>query len=268
MIRQLITFGKKRRVYFVFHSGQSNAVAVNEAGDIGADPAWTDPEPLIQIQYEGTLAAHTAPSWADMELYVNTADYSYNGNAWGAEQTLMRALQAHANDVVYIIKIAIGGIPISKWLPNPSGADYEKMYTRMHALLSWAISTFDLTQVEIIPLMLWQQGESDELLGRSTADYQFNMENVLLDVRSIHRVFKHMPCIATLLSPEQTYLGSGYTTINDAFLNIEAIDPLFATIDTQTLDGGINADAIHFNDTKKMAMGTAVFELAVSKGWI
>ena len=215
-------------------AGQSNMAG--RADDLGLPAALQLPQDDVLFYYGSSLTTLRPGSGTD----------------FGPEITFGRTVaDACSTDTFALIKHGTSGTSLSgDWDPS-GGATYtafrNKVTDGMAALTSAGY------EPEIVG-MLWTQGERDAKLGRTTPQYEADLNEFIADMRTNYG--SGLPFYLSRLSSGQTDISAaGLTAIRTAQANVTAADSRAFMIDT---DGfGLLGDNLHFNASGQQDLGNA-----------
>ena len=175
-----------------------------------------------------------------------------SGSAFGPEVTFGRTVaDAVPSDTFCLIKSAASGTSLaSSWDPT-TGATYTAFRNKVSDGLA-ALSAAGHTH-EIVG-MLWTQGERDAKDNVTTAQYEFDLNEFIADIRT--RYGANLPFFLSRLSSGQTNLTNAQLTeIRAAQENVAASDPKAWMIDTDAM--ALQGDNLHFTAAGQIALGEA-----------
>lgn len=236
--------------------GQSNMVGMGNPNLPVAQP-FSAPLPDVRL-YFGSSSA-TAPPLAYQ--WIDLAPGS--GNQFGPELSFGHTLNP-ADPIANcaLIKHARGGSNVSAdWNPTVQNNVYADFRTTVDAALQ---KLTDMGDTYDIVGMLWTQGIRDGKDGRSSTEYQTDLERLIADVRLNYRT--DLPVFISRLSINMTGAGlppptggrggelGGLANIRLGQENVVANDPLAFLIDTD--DFGVG-DQSHFNTSGQIDLGKA-----------
>lgn len=118
------------------------------------------------------VSAFDLTRWRRADDPQPIADQS-GGSPWPA---LGDALAAELGVPIGFASVGWGGTSVDEWLPGAAGPDSQPLYNRLQA----AVEAFGSDGVRAV---LWHQGESDNILNTSTADYRQRLESVIAQSR-------------------------------------------------------------------------------------
>ncbi len=173
------------------------------------------------------------------------------GSPYGPEVTFGRTIAdglPHENFA--LIKFSQGGTHLyGDWDPITGS-----VYNKFKAIVGFGLEA--LTKAghtyEIVG-MLWTQGERDAAHGRTTAEYEADLNDFIADIRS--RYGAHVSFFISRLSILQTGREPGLHDIRAAQENVAASDSNAYLIDTDSFQ--IAGDDIHFTGTGLVSLGNA-----------
>lgn len=175
----------------------------------------------------------------------------------GCGRTFGRLLRAFAPDVdVGLVPTAVGGTPISAWLPG--GIDpYDKAnHPYDDAIKRARVAQQDGKFVAI----LWHQGEADASLG--TPDYEAKLQRVVENFRRDLGLGVDVPFIAGTLASFHGDLypkiEAGVPAIDAALEHLAETMPGFGLISTKGLPD--RGDGLHFSAEAQHTLGERYFE--------
>lgn len=171
------------------------------------------------------------------------------GNNFGPEISFGRTIaDGRPYERFCLIKFAEGGTNLhTNWDPTSGSVYTEFRRTVTYGLeaLTKAGHTYEIVG------MLWTQGENDVQDGRTTAQYEADLNEFIADVRT--RYGASVKFFISRLSDNQTW--SDITQVRTAQDNVAAGDPLSYLIDTDGFD--MRGDNLHFEETGYVAIGEA-----------
>ncbi len=175
-----------------------------------------------------------------------------SGRDFGPEVTFGRTVaDEFPTETFALIKYASGGSDLhTDWDPS-GGGQYNAFRSKVTGGLAALVSnSYD---PEIVG-MLWTQGERDAKTGRSTAQYEVDLNEFIADMRVNYG--SDLPFFLSRLSSGQTNIpAAGLTEIRTAQANVAASDAFSYMIDT---DGfGLKGDNLHFDAAGQIALGEA-----------
>ena len=175
-----------------------------------------------------------------------------SGRDFGPELQFGRTIaDKFASDNFALIKHAVGGTDLhTDWDPS-GGETYGEFRDTVKdglAALTDAGHTYEIVG------MLWTQGERDGKDGRTTAQYEADLNAFIGDVRA--RYGEDLPFFLSRLSSGQTDVpANGLAQIRAAQNNVAANDSNAYLIDT---DGfGLKGDDLHFDAAGQVKLGQA-----------
>jgi hypothetical protein len=212
--------------------GQSNMEGNNAM--VGQLPAYLQAPQENVLYYYGTT-------------FTNLQ--SGGGNNFGPEISFGWEIEnARPYETYCLIKHAQGGTNIQNDWDPVTGNTYRKFRT----VVSYGLDA--LTKAghtyEIVG-MLWTQGERDALNGRTTAQYEADLNEFIADIRS--RYGADLPFFISRLSVQQT--ARDISQIRPAQENVAANDPNAYLIDTDSFE--LRSDDLHFEETGFVDVGEA-----------
>jgi hypothetical protein len=226
--------------YKVFLLGGQSNMQGNNALINQLPPALQPPQDDVLL-YSGTNSAAFFGS-----LQVGA------GNNFGPEISFGRTIaDGRPYDRFCLIKFAQGATNLhSNWDPA-SGS----VYTEFNRTVTYGLEA--LTKAghtyEIVG-MLWTQGENDVQDGRTTAQYEADLNEFIADIRT--RYGSGVKFFISRLSDNQTWRpASEINEIRTAQDNVAAADPLSYLIDTDGFE--MRNDNLHFEETGYVAIGEA-----------
>ncbi|MFN3168052.1 MAG: sialate O-acetylesterase, partial [Phycisphaeraceae bacterium] len=175
-----------------------------------------------------------------------------SGTDFGPEITFGRSIADEmAGDAFGLIKYGVGGTDLhNDWDPATGGTynTFRNIVTNGLNALAGAGHTYEIVG------MLWTQGERDAKTNRTTAQYEFDLNEFIADIRTNYGA--DLPFLLSRLSSGQTNINpTQLSSIRTAQQNVADNDPLAFMIDT---DGfGIKGDNLHFNAAGQIALGEA-----------
>ncbi|MGB0372717.1 MAG: sialate O-acetylesterase [Opitutales bacterium] len=235
--------------------GQSNMLGWNNPDASELPPELANPQTDVRFYYN-TTDSHTLYDHDNRSTWINLRPGSgkgfENGNeSFGPEIAFGRAIADAAPDKKFaLIKYAVGGTRLheSHWDPV-TGNLYPLFNDTVTAALA-ALTADGHTYT--ISGMLWTQGEADAGDGRTTAQYEFDLNELIADVR--FRYGANLPFFVSRLSDTQTSVpAEGRNEIRAAQENVAAADPNAFLIDTD----GMQTDGLHFGTVGNQQLGTA-----------
>ncbi|MCH7229101.1 Ig-like domain-containing protein, partial [Haloferula sp. A504] len=173
------------------------------------------------------------------------------GSSYGPEISFGRAIaDGRPYEDFALIKFSKGGTHLyGDWDPT-TGYAYNRLKTTVGfglEALTKAGHTYEVVG------MLWTQGERDAANGRTTAEYEADLNEFIADIRA--RYGADVAFFISRLSILQTGREPGLHDIRAAQDNVAAADPNAYLIDTDSFD--ISGDNIHFTGTGLVALGNA-----------
>ncbi len=166
-------------VDLVILAGQSNMVG--QANTTATIPGTNPADSLVPFYYDVT---NTDASFADTsgQTFGNLKPWRFNAssNRFGPEISLGRDLVNLAGLNPALIKIAIGGSDIARWLP-PTPVDYTKL---VNAVSDGIIELQLAGHTVNLMGMVWLQGESDVISSVRADAYASNLSNFVHSFRS------------------------------------------------------------------------------------
>ncbi|MDT8389966.1 MAG: sialate O-acetylesterase [Lentisphaeria bacterium] len=159
---------------------------------------------------------------------------------------------AFATENFALIKYGNGGTSlVDEWDPN-TGGEYSTFISTVTAGLT-ALENGGSNTTEIVG-MLWTQGERDAVEGRTTTQYETDLNEFIAAIRGNYGA--GLPFFLSRLSSGQTSLNTtSLNAIRAAQDLVAAGDPNAYLIDT---DGfSIAADNLHFDADGQQALGSA-----------
>jgi hypothetical protein len=178
-----------------------------------------------------------------------------SGQDFGPEITFGRTIaDALPGESFALIKHGSSGTSLAgDWDPTSGGTytAFRNTVTNGLAVLADAGHTTEIVG------MLWTQGERDAKTGRTTAQYQADLDEFIADVRT--RYGAGLPFFLSRLSALQTDMTpTQLGEIRTAQDNVAALDASAYLIDTDGM--GIKTDNLHFDASGQMALGEAFGE--------
>ena len=180
-----------------------------------------------------------------------------SGTDFGPEITFGRTIaDALPDENFALIKYAVGGTSLhTDWDPV-TGPRYSSFQNTVAAGLTALTTGANAGNTYEIVGMLWTQGERDAKDGRTTSEYEADLNGLIAAVRSDYGDADDLPLFFSRLSDGQTDISSGQLiAIRAAQGNVAAGDAEAYLVDT---DGfGLNSGALHFNAAGQIALGQA-----------
>lgn len=175
-----------------------------------------------------------------------------SGSDFGPEITFGRTVaDGQPTNNFALIKYAVGGTDLNNdWDPTSVGTytSFRNTVTNGLTALTNAGHTYEITG------MLWTQGERDAKTGRTTAQYEADLNEFIGDIRT--RYGADLPFFISRLSINQTNITSAQLgEIRPAQDNVAATDPSAFLIDTDAM--GLKSDNLHFDAAGQIALGEA-----------
>ncbi|MEM9345947.1 MAG: sialate O-acetylesterase [Planctomycetota bacterium] len=223
-------------VKVILLGGQSNMDGRGGSG--GLPQALKSPQNDVRFYYRGNPSLTTLRPGS--------------GDDFGPEVQFGRNVaDEFSSDNFALIKHAVGGTDLdTDWAPN-NGGTYNAFRNTVNAGLT---ALTDAGHTYEIVGMLWAQGETDAKDGRTTAQYEADLNAFIGDIRT--RYGEDLPFFLSRLSSGQTDVpANGLTQIRAAQNNVAANDSNAYLIDT---DGfGLKDDDLHFNAAGQVELGEA-----------
>ena len=215
---------------------------------------------------------------AGIEYYYDFVDSASNNsgnafvplapinNTFGPEMTMGRALVQSGISNLAIVKTSNGGTSIfntTQWAP---GGDSTSLYNQFITTTTNAMTAIT-TRGDTINLLgiAWQQGERDATTGRTTAEYQAQLNTFIASVRSdlntavpgagfdtLKFFIGGVPNVADGVNGQS---ASAYSSIRAAQVDVANADPRSVFIDTSSF--GLASDNLHFDAPGQIALGNA-----------
>ena len=182
-----------------------------------------------------------------------------SGQDFGPEVTFGRTIaDTFPAESFGLIKYGVGGTDLNNDWDPATGTTYTSFRNTVSNGLT-ALTNAGHTY-EIVG-MLWTQGERDAKTGRTTAQYEADLNEFIADIRT--RYGTDLPFFISRLSSGQTNMSASQLgAIRPAQENVAANDPHAYLIDT---DGfGIKSDNLHFDADGQIALGEAFAQSYVS----
>lgn len=247
-------------IYLAVFAGQSNSLGYGMS-------AATLPAPLQGANLGQTYiwgGSYGAPYWGVMQPGVNTGNENAPG-AWGEEvQFAYDFRQAHPDDVLLIVKVALGSTTLAAgpdldWAPGS-----HELFDLTTANINRARAAFMAAQGVEAPrpsVVFWGQGESDAGTQEGAAAYHDNLEDFLAHVRSD---WMHDPAGKVVASriTDSPWLNHNLA-VRQAQWQVDQEDANLVTYKTIGFD--MQPDLIHFDAGGHIARGHA--DYAAFDGW-
>lgn len=176
----------------------------------------------------------------------------------GPGRTFARLLRESCPDCeVGIIPAAIGGTPVSAWLPG--GTDpADQSYHPYDKAIEFA--RFAMQEGEIVAI-LWHQGEGDANLG--TPDY---LEKLRTVIENFRRDLSLSPQVPFIMGTLASFYGDVYPTITAGLAKVDsAMAAIAADTDytgvVSTKDLSHRGDNLHFSGEAQHTLGERYFRM-------
>lgn len=253
-------------VDLVILAGQSNMVG--QANTTATLPGTDAADSQVAFYYDVT---NTAGSFSDNsgQTFGTLTPWQFNASTQriGPEMSLGRDLVNIGNLNPAIVKVAIGGSNIARWLPGPPP---EIDYTELKLAVSDGINEILLAGDTVNLLgMVWLQGESDVINSSRASAYAANLDSVINGFRSeMNTVFPTMgfsDMHTFLVEPADWKNGSnpGIATqsnidlVHDALQNFATADPNASYIPTDDFTQ-FGDGLIHFGAADQITLGSRI----------
>jgi hypothetical protein len=242
-------------IYLAIFAGQSNALGFGMS-------AATLPSPLQSADLGQTYiwgANYGVRYWGAMQAGVNTGN-SDAPQAWGPEvQFAYDFRQAHPNDVLLIVKVALGSTGLAA---DPAELDWSpsthELFDLTTANINRARAAFTAAQGTEAPLpsvVFWMQGEADAGTQASAGAYRDNLTDFLAHVRSD---WMHDPA-GKVVAPRITdspWLNHNLTVRQAQWLVDQEDDNL---VTFKTIGFEMQPDLIHYGPDGYTAIGSGYY---------
>jgi hypothetical protein len=179
-------------------SGQSNALGQDISGEYlkNLPSDFRGLQDSILVWRNGNyVAIPEIEKFEKMLVSLNSRDKIYNDSLgpyyniteWGIEQKWLHESKQYLKQKTYLIKSAVGALPISNW-----NASSDPMYLE---LKNWILNVEKYFSIDSIPVnfrgLVWMQGEADV----SNTNYYSDLKILMYNIRNISPRLKNLPII-------------------------------------------------------------------------
>jgi hypothetical protein len=240
-------------------AGQSNALNWHAAAArLPPDPA--DARVLFYFETGAPPSRQATPAinstsagqWTVLQPQHQNPFVKYERDFFGPEITLARRLQVAANEPLAVIKVAYFGTNLVRdWAPD--ARDGDRLYARLQQHVADALRLLrERGDNPRVVGFFWMQGETDGATAQSAADYETNLRNFILRVRTD----LHDPKLPFILGRVGPRPPKGYVhqeIVRTAQVRVAESLALTAWVDTDDL--GRDTDGVHLLAPGVMALG-------------
>jgi hypothetical protein len=147
-----------------------------------------------------------------------------------------KMINAAKYERIILVPFGLGSTPIVNWAVGASGFCNERISVACQRVSKMGLLAAD--QVYVI----WQHGESDQVLGTSQGDYTTRLASVISTVRAV------LPTTPIYVS-KTSYVSGNTSSAVRAAQTAAVTGTVFAGPDTDTLNSSNRYDNIHWNAT-------------------
>jgi hypothetical protein len=223
-------------IFLIFDIGQSNSVGRAQGQRVLLGSIYPEILSMGLVYWKPDYTATDNGNWYPGQLSAfmcREPDASSSNFAVGSYLQLATLLTGYTQDSTYVIVAGDGGTALNQntttpdWAPASSGECFEIFTQRYYSVAYTKLQT-RYPGRNIVPIILWHQGEADALNSTATANYTTNFPAFVTAIRASHASLANALWVTTKLWYESS---ANEATINAVFESYAATHSNFKVVD-------------------------------------